>query len=173
MSSLVSYIRYSFIDWDRCFCSRWSRYCMMTSSNGNIFHVTGPLWGKFTGEFPSQKPVTRSFGAFFDLRLNKRLSKPSTRWWFETPSRSLWRQCNGSATPITNSEESRPSPLHQQWPLMGVMASQITNNSTVFQHVVRICRDQDVHWNDKHDPTAFNVVVVPQTTTAGNSTFFR
>ena len=30
-----------------------------------------------TGEFPSQKPVTRSFGVFFDLRLNKRLSKQS------------------------------------------------------------------------------------------------
>ena len=28
-----------------------------------------------TGEFPSQKPVTRSFDVFFDLRLNKRLSK--------------------------------------------------------------------------------------------------
>ena len=30
-----------------------------------------------TGEFPSQKPVTRSFDVFFDLRLNKRLSKQS------------------------------------------------------------------------------------------------
>ena len=29
-----------------------------------------------TGEFPSQRPVTRSF-VFFDLRLNKRLSKQS------------------------------------------------------------------------------------------------
>ena len=28
-----------------------------------------------TGEFPTQRPVTRSFDAFFDLRLNKRLSK--------------------------------------------------------------------------------------------------
>ena len=27
------------------------------------------------GEFPSQRPVTRSFDVFFDLRLNKRLSK--------------------------------------------------------------------------------------------------
>ena len=27
------------------------------------------------GEFPAQRPVTRSFGVFFDLRLNKRLSK--------------------------------------------------------------------------------------------------
>ena len=42
-------------------------YCFlsdpMTSSNGNIFRVTGPLWGEFTGhrEFPSQSPVTRTF----------------------------------------------------------------------------------------------------------------
>ena len=28
------------------------------------------------GEFPAQRPVTRSFDVFFDLRLNKRLSKP-------------------------------------------------------------------------------------------------
>ena len=28
-----------------------------------------------TGEFPAQRPVTRSFDVFFDLRLNKRLSK--------------------------------------------------------------------------------------------------
>ena len=32
----------------------------------------------------------------FDLRLNKRLSKQSWGWWFETPSRSLWRNCSGS-----------------------------------------------------------------------------
>ena len=32
---------------------------------------------------------------WFDLRLNKRLSKQSWGWWFETPSRSLWRHCNG------------------------------------------------------------------------------
>ena len=30
-----------------------------------------------TGEFPWQKPVTRSFDVFFDLRLNKRSSKQS------------------------------------------------------------------------------------------------
>ena len=32
---------------------------------------------------------------FFDLRLNKRLSKQSGGWWFETPSRPLWRHHNG------------------------------------------------------------------------------
>ena len=30
----------------------------------------------------------------FDLRLNKWFSKQSSRCWFETPSRSLWRHCN-------------------------------------------------------------------------------
>ena len=50
---------------------------MMTSSNGSIFRVTGHLHGEFTGEFPSQRPVTQSFDIFFDLCLNKRLSKQS------------------------------------------------------------------------------------------------
>ena len=47
-----------------------------------------------TGEFPSQRPVTRSFDVFFDLRLNKRLSKQSWGWWFQTPSWSFWHHCN-------------------------------------------------------------------------------
>ena len=69
---------------------------MMTSSNGSIFRVTGPLCGEFSslGEFPTQRPVTRSFDVFCDLRLNKRLSKQPWGWWFETPSWSLWRHCN-------------------------------------------------------------------------------
>ena len=46
------------------------------------------------GEFPAQRPVTRSFNVFFDLRLNKRLSKQSWGWWFETLPYPLWRHCN-------------------------------------------------------------------------------
>ena len=46
------------------------------------------------GEFPAQRSVTRSFDVFFDLRLNKRLSKQSWGWWFETLLRSLWRHRN-------------------------------------------------------------------------------
>ena len=38
----------------------------------------------FIGEFPSQRPVMQSFDVFFDMRLNKPLSKPSWCWWFET-----------------------------------------------------------------------------------------
>ena len=71
---------------------------MVTSSNGNIFRVTGHLCGEFTGpgEFPTQRPVTRNFDVFFDLRLNKRLSKQSWGWWLETLSRPLGRHRNVS-----------------------------------------------------------------------------
>ena len=47
------------------------------------------------GEFTAQRPVTRSFDVFFDMRLNKRLSKQSWGWWFETLSCPLWRHCHG------------------------------------------------------------------------------
>ena len=69
---------------------------IMTSSNENIFRVTGHLCGEFTGpgEFPAQRPVTRNFDVFFDLRPNTRLSKQWWGWWFETPSSPLWRHCN-------------------------------------------------------------------------------
>ena len=46
-----------------------------------------------TGEFPSQSPETQSFDVFFDVRLNKRLSKQSWGMWFKTPSRS-WCHSN-------------------------------------------------------------------------------
>ena len=68
---------------------------MMTSSNGNIFRITGYLCGEFTKWFPcTKRPVTRSFDVFFDLRLNKRLRKQSWGWWFETLPCPLWRHSN-------------------------------------------------------------------------------
>ena len=51
-----------------------------------------------TGEFPTQRPVTRGYDIFFDLRLNKWLSKQSWGRWFETPSHPLWRHCNAIRT---------------------------------------------------------------------------
>ena len=70
---------------------------IVTSSNENIFRVIGPWCGEFTvtGEYPSKTPVTRSFNVFFELHLNTHLSKQLWGWWFEMPSRSLWRHCNG------------------------------------------------------------------------------
>ena len=73
-------------------CKTRRPWHMMTSSNGNILCVKGAFCAgnsPVTGEFPSQRPVTRSFDVFFNLRPNKWLSKQSCGWWFETPSRSL------------------------------------------------------------------------------------
>ena len=67
----------------------------MTSSNGNILRVTGPLWGESTGHrcISLEKASNAKLWWFLDRRLNKRLGKRSRRLWFETPSRLLWRQC--------------------------------------------------------------------------------
>ena len=83
-------------------CYSYKGNSMMTSSNGNIFRVTGPMCGEFTGpgEFPAQRPVTQSFDVFFDLRLNTRLSKQPWGWWFETPAWSLWRHCPACRTTL-------------------------------------------------------------------------
>ena len=51
-----------------------------------------------SGEFPAQRPVTRSFYVFFDLRPNKRLNKQLWGWWFETHSPPLWRHSNDKIT---------------------------------------------------------------------------
>ena len=45
---------------------------------------------------PHKVPVTRSFDVYFDLRPDKRLSKQSWGWWFETLSHSLWRHRNAT-----------------------------------------------------------------------------
>ena len=77
----------------------WSRLemrCMLTSSNGNISALLAFGAGNppVTGEFPTHWPVTWIFDVFFDLCLNRQLSKQWRRWWFETLPRSLWRHCN-------------------------------------------------------------------------------
>ena len=54
-----------------------------------------PFAREFTGHWwiPRTKASDAELNVFFDLRLNKRLSKQSLGWWFETPSCSLWRHC--------------------------------------------------------------------------------
>ena len=66
-----------------------------------------------TNEFSAQRPVTRIFDVFFDLCLNDRSSKQSWGWWFETPSRSLWRHCNETPhlTSHTRHQSSTPVTL--------------------------------------------------------------
>ena len=53
--------------------------------------VNSPLKGQWRG-----------FDVFFDLRLNKRLSKQWWGWWFKAPSRSLWCHCNEWVTNQVN-----------------------------------------------------------------------
>ena len=82
--------------WSRspmCICRLIPGRCiiMMTSSNGNIFGVTGPLCREFT----AQRPVTTSSFVLFDLRPNKRLSKQS---WGGDLRRPLWRDCNDAVS---------------------------------------------------------------------------
>ena len=52
------------------------------------------------GEIPAQRPVTRSFDVFFDLRPNKRSSKQSRGRWFEADSGPLWRHRNDNANKL-------------------------------------------------------------------------
>ena len=57
-----------------------------------------PRFCSFVREFTGPRWITRTkasgFDVFFDLRPNKRLSKQSGGWWFETLSRSLY--CNAA-----------------------------------------------------------------------------
>ena len=71
-------------------CSWWRHQMETFSALLAICAGNSPV----TGEFPSQRPVTQSFDVFFDLRLNKQLSKQSWGCRFETPSRSLLSYCN-------------------------------------------------------------------------------
>ena len=72
---------------------------MVTSSNGNIFCVTGPLWGESTGHrwIPLTKVSDAELWCFPLSAPEKRLDKQKRCRWFETPSRSLWRHCNGTS----------------------------------------------------------------------------
>ena len=103
----------------------WTAKYMMTSSNGNIFRVTGTLCGNspVTG---SQRPVTRSFDAFFDLGLNKRLSKQSWGWWPEMPSRSLWRHCNVTSKQRMRSRACHPGGNYWNYYSITLTLSQVT-----------------------------------------------
>ena len=80
---------------------------MMTSSNGNIFRVTGHLCGVLTVHrwIPHTKASDAELWCFFDLLLNKRVGKQWRGWWFEASSRPLWRHCN--------EEQLRE---HETWP---------------------------------------------------------
>ena len=71
-------------------------YFMMTSSNGNIFRVTGHLCGEFTGHrwISRTKASDAELWCFLWSAPEYMLNKQCWSWWFETPSSPLWRHCN-------------------------------------------------------------------------------
>ena len=62
-------------------------WCIMTSSNGNNFRLTGPLWGESTGPrwIPLTKASGEEFWCFLCSASDKRLNTQSRRRGFETP----------------------------------------------------------------------------------------
>ena len=96
------------------------------------------------GELPAQRPVTRSFDIFFDLCLNKRLSKQPWGWWFETPLWSLWRQCNDG--------DAHGLDAQRQWqcysgglPTLTLSQWSSSGNPVAIQCAWNL--DPSVHWN--------------------------
>ena len=100
------------ISWDvlhLCLCTldSWTRWGLVTHWSF-LVHDDVLKWKHFRCYLPFVREIHRlpvnflhnatdaEFYVFFDLHLNKRLSKQSWRRWFETPSRSLLRHCNES-----------------------------------------------------------------------------
>ena len=68
----------------------------MTSSNGHIFRVTGPLCGEFTGDrwIPLTKASDTELWYFLWSAPEQTVQQSIETPVFETPLSSLWRDCN-------------------------------------------------------------------------------
>ena len=100
--------------WHHRLSLSWWRHQMETFSALLVICVgNSPV----PGEFPTQRPVRQSFDVFFDMRLNKRLSKQSWGWWFETLSHPLWRHRNDGNLWCHNSRHKQRVLMHghQGW----------------------------------------------------------
>ena len=88
-------------------CQRYHRReSMMTTSNGNIFRVTSPLCGGFTGHrwFPHKRPVMPTL---------MWVRKSSNDRWFGT----TWRSCDVIVMPqgIANTTTTQSGKTHSSW----------------------------------------------------------
>ena len=74
--------------------------CTMTSSNGSIFRVTCLLWRESTGHrwIPLTKANDAELWLFIWTAPEQGVAQQWRRWWFKTPSHSLWLYCNGQWT---------------------------------------------------------------------------
>ena len=99
----------------KCVGERCSKFVAWWRHQMETFSALLALCAGPTGEFPSQRPVTRSFDV--------RLSKQWWGWWFEMPSRPLWRHSNVDCAIVwlpqcqwSHAENMGNSPPPQQTP---------------------------------------------------------
>ena len=55
---------------------------------------------------------------------NKRLSKQSWSWWFETPPRPLWRHMKSGGTSSVNNWQCRAARMARRWRKLGLWINQ-------------------------------------------------
>ena len=133
----------SFLVWNPWAMFMNHEWIMMTSSNGTFSALLVFFAGHTpaTSEFPSQRPVTRNFDIFFDLRPNKRLRKEPWRQWFGAPSCSLWRYCNKNwsteMNPKLSSYMVRAPNCQSLWPI-----------DVIWQHTPLWTLVQVIIWTD-------------------------
>ena len=132
-----------------------------------IAHDDVIKWKHFPRYWPFARGIHRSpviprtkasdaqlFDVFFDLRLNKRLSKQSWGWWFGTLSHPLWRHCNA------------------QWRRGSSIIFGILLQSSVvrtWSTIARVCTE---HWwrsNIAHDINQALIRWIPLSTHWGNT----
>ena len=131
--------------------SPWWRHQMETFS---ALLAICPGISPISGEFPTQRPVTRSFDVFFDLHLNKRLNKQSWCWWFETLSHPLWRNCN--ATECTQHVQLKQGPYPQMNLYLFCIVQLIESRNVMERHGLDL--SQKAQFNTKMHDLWLNVL---------------
>ena len=122
--NIQSHIGTCVLHWTICMIEYKSIKCrmkpcstMMTSSNGNVSALLAICAGNspVPVNSPHKGQWRGAFDVLFDLRLNKRLSKQSWGWWFETQSCPLWRQCNDSSTWLLTMKNTHQTTTKETW----------------------------------------------------------
>ena len=121
-------------------CWPWWRHQMETLSVLLAFCAgNSPV----TGEFPAQRPATRSFDVFFDLHLNKWLSNQSWGWWSEMSLYPLWCHCNAKIHMVSGHNSLRPGDVHiHQWggsSLVEVMNCHLVTFKPLSESILTYC----------------------------------
>ena len=121
-------------------CRSWWRHQMETFSALLAISVGNST---VPGEFPTQRPVTRSFDVFLNLRLNKRLSKQSRGCWLETLSRPLWRHRN-----VVGENMNIIQKKHSAEPPCKVAFTGDRSSGQRIRTLIRVCKKEQQRWRE-------------------------